>query len=52
MDISLVPVLLGSGERLFEGTGDDLHGLVLARTMAAPDVTHLRFVRPEQGKTR
>ena len=45
MEISLAPILLGSGERLFDGTGTDLHGLKLARTVAAPGVTHLKFVR-------
>jgi len=45
MLISLVPILLGSGERLFEGLGDDLHGLKLARSLAAPGVTHLVFAR-------
>ena len=45
MEINLVPVLLGSGERLFEGLGDDLHGLELVRTVAAPQVTHLKFAR-------
>ena len=45
MEISLVPTLLGSGERLFEGVGDDLHGLTLVRTVATPNVTHLKFAR-------
>jgi dihydrofolate reductase len=45
MDISLVPILLGAGERLFDTLGDDLRGLALVRTIAAPDVTHLKFVR-------
>jgi dihydrofolate reductase len=45
MEISLVPTLLGSGERLFDGVGDDLHGLRLVRTVAAPNVTHLKFAR-------
>jgi len=45
MEISVAPILLGSGERLFDGTGDDLHGLELVRTVAAPGVTHLKFVR-------
>ena len=45
MDINLVPVLLGRGERLFDGAGDDLHGLELVKTVAAPNVTHLKFVR-------
>jgi len=45
MEINLAPVLLGSGERLFEGLGDDLRGLELVRTVAAPKVTHLKFAR-------
>jgi dihydrofolate reductase len=45
MEISLVPILLGSGERLFDGVGDDLHGLELVRTIPAPGVTHLKFAR-------
>jgi dihydrofolate reductase len=45
MEINLVPVLLGSGERLFDGVGDDLRGLELVRTVAAPKVTHLKFMR-------
>ena len=45
MEINLVPVLLGAGERLFDGIGDDLHGLELVRTVAAPKVTHLKFAR-------
>jgi len=34
-----------SGERLFDGVGDGLHGLELVRTVAAPNVTHLKFAR-------
>ena len=45
MEIHLAPVLLGSGERLFDGAGEDLHGLKLVRTVAAPGVVHLRFAR-------
>jgi dihydrofolate reductase len=45
MEINLAPTLLGSGERLFESVGDDLHGLALVRTVAAPAVTHLKFAR-------
>jgi len=45
MEINLVPTLLGSGERLFDGVGDDLHRLELVRTVAAPGVTHLKFAR-------
>ena len=45
MEINLVPVLLSSGERLFDGLGDDLHGLELVRTVSAPRVTHFKFTR-------
>ena len=45
MEINVVPTLLGSGERLFDGVGDDLHGLELVRTVVAPKVTHLKFAR-------
>jgi dihydrofolate reductase len=45
MEIHLVPTLLGAGERLFERVGEDLHGLELVRTVAAPGVTHLKFAR-------
>jgi dihydrofolate reductase len=44
MEISVAPVLLGRGERLFERV-DDLHGLELVRTVAAPKVTHLKFAK-------
>jgi dihydrofolate reductase len=45
MQVSLVPILLGGGARLFDGVGNDLHGLRLVRTVAAPRVTHLKFAR-------
>ena len=45
MEIHLVPTLLGRGEGLFDGVGDDLHGLELVRTVATPKVTHLKFAR-------
>jgi dihydrofolate reductase len=44
MVLSLVPILLGSGERLFDGV-DDLGKLTLVRTVPAPGVTHLVFAR-------
>jgi len=46
MLISLAPKLLGTGERLFDGVGNNLHGLELVKTIAAPGVTHLEFKRP------
>ncbi|NUO53162.1 MAG: dihydrofolate reductase [Polyangiaceae bacterium] len=45
MELNVVPTLLGAGERLFEGVGDDMHGLKLVSTVATPHVVHLRFVR-------
>ena len=44
MVLHLVPTLLESGERLFEGISD-LWGLRPVQTVAAPDVTHLKFAR-------
>jgi dihydrofolate reductase len=45
MEINLAPTLLGAGERLFDGVGDDLRGLELVRTVAGPKATHLKFAR-------
>jgi dihydrofolate reductase len=45
MEINLVPTLLDGGERLFDNVGDDLLGLKLVRTVATPQVTHLKFAR-------
>ena len=42
MQLHLVPMLLGGGERLFENVAD-LHGLVLVESVAAPNVLHLKF---------
>lgn len=44
MHLNQVPILLGAGERLFEGVGD-LHGMALVRTIATPNVTHFKFAR-------
>jgi dihydrofolate reductase len=49
MNLHQVPILLGRGERLFDGGSTDLHGLTLARTIAAPGVTHLKFTREREG---
>lgn len=45
MEINLVPVLLGGGERLFDRVGSDLRGMELVRTVATPKVVHLKFTR-------
>ena len=44
MQLHVVPMLLGGGERLFDSV-HDLRGLALVQTVAAPNVTHLKFVR-------
>jgi dihydrofolate reductase len=44
MNLALVPILLGTGERLFDGV-PDLRGLELTRTVASPAVVHLKFVK-------
>lgn len=45
MELHIVPILLGSGERLFDGVGDDLHGLELVRTIATDSVVHMKLAR-------
>jgi dihydrofolate reductase len=44
MLLHLAPTLLGSGERLFQGISD-LRGLELVQSVAAPNVTHLKFAK-------
>jgi dihydrofolate reductase len=44
MLLHLAPTLLGAGDRLFDGV-TDLQGLRPVQTVAAPDVTHLKFAR-------
>jgi dihydrofolate reductase len=44
MELHMEPMLLGAGERLFEGLSD-LGNLRLVRTVGAHDVTHLKFAR-------
>jgi dihydrofolate reductase len=43
MTISLVPVFLGRGERLFEALGDDPPKLEQVEAIEAPGVTHIRY---------
>jgi hypothetical protein len=43
VNVSLVPVLLGGGERLFDGLGDARLELEQVRVVEAPGVTHLRY---------
>jgi dihydrofolate reductase len=43
MQIHIVPILLGSGIRLFEGIGPEQVKLETTRVIESPAVTHLRF---------
>jgi dihydrofolate reductase len=43
IEINLVPVLLGAGERLFEGLPGLPASLDVDRVVAAPGVTHVRY---------
>jgi hypothetical protein len=45
MVLSLAPILLGGGERLFDGVGEDLHGLQLVSALRAPKVVRLQLAR-------
>jgi dihydrofolate reductase len=42
LQLNIVPVLLGDGERLFENVGADL-ALEQARVVHTPEVTHIRY---------
>ena len=42
MELHVVPLLLGAGERLFDGVGADLK-LEQVRAIEAPGVTHLKY---------
>lgn len=50
MTLSIVPILLGGGERLLEGLGDTPPGFELVRVIDAPGVTHLKFAVGQIGK--
>jgi dihydrofolate reductase len=43
IEISLVPILLGNGERLFDNLGDDPPELEQVDVVEAPGVAHLRY---------
>jgi dihydrofolate reductase len=46
MVISVVPVLLGGGARLFDNLGEPRPRLRQIETVEAPGVTHIRYARP------
>jgi dihydrofolate reductase len=43
--VSIVPVVLGSGARLFDNLGDPKPGLEQVEAIEAPGVTHIRYAR-------
>jgi dihydrofolate reductase len=48
MVISVVPVFLGGGVRLFDDLGEPVPQLQQLQAVAAPGVTHIRYGRAEQ----
>jgi dihydrofolate reductase len=44
LDISIAPVVLGSGERLFDGLQPHALELQQVRSIEAPDVTHIKYI--------
>jgi dihydrofolate reductase len=44
IDVSIAPVILGSGERLFEGLQRNALNLEQVRAVEAPGVTHIKYV--------
>ena len=45
MHVAVVPVLLGSGERLFDHLGPDVAGYQVVDHASSPAVTHVRLAR-------
>jgi dihydrofolate reductase len=43
VNVSLVPLLLGAGERLFDNLGAAVPRLEQVRVVEAPDVTHIKY---------
>jgi RibD C-terminal domain len=43
--VSIVPVILGSGARLFDNLGDPKPKLEQVEAIEAPGVTHIRYAR-------
>jgi dihydrofolate reductase len=47
--ISVVPIFLGGGARLFDNLGDPVPELEQVEAIDAPGVTHIRFVTTRRG---
>jgi dihydrofolate reductase len=45
VQLHVVPLLLGAGERLFDNLGESVPGLEQVGAVEAPGVTHLRYRR-------
>jgi dihydrofolate reductase len=43
IDVSIAPLLLGAGARLFDGVGSDAVALEQVRAVDAPGVTHIKY---------
>jgi dihydrofolate reductase len=48
--VSLVPILLGGGARLFDNLGEPKPQLRQAQVVEAPGVTHIRYRRTAEGR--
>jgi dihydrofolate reductase len=46
--VSVVPIFLGGGARLFDNLGEATTGLEQVEAVEAPGVTHIRYVHPRQ----
>ncbi len=45
LHVVVVPILLGAGERLFDGVGDAIDALEMSEFVPSTEVTHVRFTR-------
>ena len=45
LHLAIVPILLGSGERLLDNLGDAIEGYASAELACSPGVAHVRLVK-------
>jgi hypothetical protein len=45
MHVAIVPILLGGGERLFDGLDGGAHGYECVEFVSSPSVAHVRLSR-------